>query len=261
MLDLFINALYALAIAAGAFWLSGEAKARIANLPKLNKDVDPTLATFGGSIIRYLILVLAVIFILGRFGIETTSLAALIGAAGLAVGLALQGTLANFAAGVMLIVFRPVKIGDFVTIGGESGTVRQITIYFTELATVDNVQIIIPNSNVWSNTITNYSAHGTRRLDLTFGVSYDSDLKLVEETLLKIIKADARFHVDPAPFVKVTNLGDFSVDFTIRVWCSAADYWDLRFYMLRAVKDTFDAKGIDIPFPTQTQIEIRKADT
>lgn len=258
MLDLFINALYALAIAAGAFWLSGEAKARIGDLPKLNKEIDPTLATFGGSILRYLILTLAVIFILGRFGIETTSLAALIGAAGLAVGLALQGTLANLAAGVMLIMFRPIKIGDYVTVGGESGTVRQMTIYFTELATVDNVQIIIPNSNVWSNTITNYSAHATRRLDLVFGVSYDSDLKLVEDTLAKIIKADARFHVDPAPFVKVTNLGDSSVDFTIRVWCAAADYWDLKFHMLRTVKEAFDAKGIEIPYPTQTQIEIQK---
>jgi len=195
-----------------------------------------------------------VIFVLGRFGIQTTSLAALIGAAGLAVGLALQGTLSNVAAGVMLVAFRPFKVGDFIEAAGTSGTVRAVTLFTTELTSADNVLIIVPNGDIWSSAITNYSYFETRRCDLVFGVSYDTDLRKAEQAILKCIRADDRAHPAPEPFVKVSNLGDSSVDFTVRVWCDAADYWGLKFDLTRAVKEAFDKAGIEIPFPTRIEI-------
>ena len=255
--SLVINALYALAIAVIAFIIANWAKSAILRMPQKNENFDPTLAGFFGSLAKYGILAFAGIAILGRFGIETTSLAALFAAAGLAIGLALQGTLGHLAAGVLLVFFRPIKVGDFVQIAGESGTVKAVSLFNTELATPDNVQIIVPNGDVFSSAIVNYSAHPTRRVDMVFGVSYDSDLKKAEGILMDLIKADARIHADPEPFVRVTNLGDSSVDFTVRVWADAADYWDLKFAFTRAVKDAFDAGGIDIPFPTS--IEITKA--
>lgn len=249
-----VNAGYALLIAVIALIVSGWARRRIARLGELNERFDPTLARFVGSVVKYLILAIAVIFILDRFGVQTTSLAALLGAAGLAVGLALQGTLGNLAAGVLLIAFRPFKVGDYVEAAGQSGTVAEISLFTTELTTVDNVQIIIPNGDVFASAITNYSAHDTRRCDLVFGVSYDTDLKRAEAVLTGLVTGDDRVFDDPAPFVKVTNLGDSSVDFTVRAWCRAADYWDLKFDLTRAVKDAFDENGIEIPFPTAIEI-------
>ena len=255
--NIFINALYALAIAIVALAVSGWVAGRIRRLPQRNERFDPTLAAFFASLARYAILAFAGIAILGRFGIETTSLAAVIAAAGLAIGLALQGTLGHLAAGVLLIFFRPVKVGDYVQVAGESGTVKQVSLFNTELVTPDNVQIIVPNGDVFSSAIVNYSAHPTRRVDMVFGVSYDSDLKKAEGILRDLAKKDGRVQADPEPFVKVTNLGDSSVDFTVRLWANAADYWDIKFDYTRAVKDAFDAAGIDIPFPTS--IEITKA--
>ncbi len=231
-------------------------KKKIIKVGHANEELDDTLFSFLGNIARVLVMVLGGIFILNRFGVETTSLVALIGAAGLAVGLALQGTLSNFAAGVMLILFRPFKTGDYIDIGGEAGTAKEISIFTTELATVDNVQIIIPNAQVWGSPITNYSAYATRRVDFVFGVSYGSDLKKAEGIIMDLIKADSRIHGDPEPFVKVGNLNDSSVDFTVRVWCDAADYWDIKFELTRKVKDAFDAGGIDIPFPTRTMVTV-----
>ena len=169
--------------------LAGWANRRITGLSRRYARLDDTLFNFLGSIARYAILAFAVIFILNTFGIRTTSLVAVIGAAGLAVGLALQGTLSNVAAGVMIILFRPIKNGDFVEVGGESGTVKDISLNFTELASLDNVQIIIPNSEVWGNTITNYSVYPTRRAQWTFGVGYGANLKQAEEIILETIKA------------------------------------------------------------------------
>jgi small conductance mechanosensitive channel len=214
--------------------------------------LDDTLFGFFGSLARWVILVIAGIFILGQFGIQTTSLVALIGAAGLAIGLALQGTLTNLAAGVMLLIFRPFKVGDYITAGGHSGTVKAIDLFTTELATPDNVQIIVPNGQIWSGSITNFSAHETRRVDLAFGVGYGVNLKDAESLIRDLIDADERIHTDPEPFVKVTNLGDFAVDFTVRVWSDAGDYWGIKHDLTRAVKEAFDENGIDIPFPTQT---------
>lgn len=252
--ELLMNVLGALAIIVLALIVSGWVKRAISRTPQRIKHFDPTLASFFGNVAKYLVLVIAAITVLGVFGIQTTSMAALIGAAGLAIGLALQGTLSHLAAGVMIVMFRPFKVGDFVEAAGEMGTVREISLFNTELATVDNVQVIVPNADVFSSTIKNFSAHDTRRLDMVFGISYDSDLKRAEAILKEIVARDARVLADPEPFIKLTNLGDYSVDFTLRLWCKSSDYWDLKFDVTRAVKEEFDAGGIDIPFPTAIEL-------
>lgn len=230
------------------------ARTRIVKIGLKYEDLDDTLFLFLGKIAYFLVLIFGGTVVLGRFGIQTTSIVALLGAAGLAIGLALQGTLSNFAAGVMLIVFRPFKVGDYISVAGESGTVAMISIFTTELTTPDNVQIIVPNGQVWGSAITNYSAHEKRRVDFVFGVSYDTDLKKAEKVLSDIISKDSRIDSEPEPFIKIGNLNDSSVDFTIRVWCDAADYWGIKFDTTRTVKDEFDKHGIDIPFPTTTVV-------
>ena len=259
-LGLAMNVLYAIIIITVALIVAGWVRRRILRFSANHPRMDATLFGFLGSLAKYAVLTVAAIFVLNRFGIQTTSLVALIGAAGLAIGLALQGTLSNLAAGVMLILFRPFRAGDFVDVAGQSGTVREVSLFFTEFATPDNVQVIIPNGQIWSSAITNYSVNPTRRVDLTFGVSYDSDLKKVDRVLNDIIAADSRIHADPAPFVKVTNLGDSSVDFTVRAWVGRADWWDVTCDLKRVVKDRFGADGIDIPFPTRTLIQQSGAD-
>lgn len=228
---------------------------RVANLGRKNKHLDEMLFDFLASIVRYVVLGFTLLFVLNTFGVQTTSVVAVIGAAGLAIGLALQGTLSNVAAGVMLILFRPIKIGDFVEVADEMGTVKQINLNFTELADLSNVQVIVPNSEVWGNVITNYSTNDKRRAEWTFGVGYSANLKDAETIIRDTIMADPRAHADPAPFVQVTNLGDSSVDFLVRVWCNASDYFAFRADMTRQVKEALDAGGVDIPFPTRTMIQ------
>ncbi len=177
--------------------------------------------------------------------------------AGLAIGLALQGTLSNVAAGVMIVFFRPIKIADFVEVNGQMGTVKDITLNYTELAAVSNVQIIIPNSQVWGNTIINYSSYDTRRAEWVFGVGYGANLKLAEETIRATIMADARAKTDPEPFIQVNNLGDSSVDFLVRVWCDSSDYFAFQADMKRQVKEALDRAGVDIPFPTRTVVQVQ----
>jgi small conductance mechanosensitive channel len=214
--------------------------------------LDSTLFNFLANIVRYAILAFTVLFVLNTFGIQTTSIVALIGAAGLAIGLALQGTLSNIAAGVMIVLFRPFKIGDFVEVAGVSGTVKDITLNFTELANLSNVQIIVPNAQVWGNIITNYSTNGTRRAEWVFGVGYGADLKVAEEVIRKTILGDIRSMSEPEPFIQVNNLGDFSVDFLVRVWVPSSAYFQYQADMKRNVKEALDAAGVDIPFPTRT---------
>ncbi|MBU2937311.1 MULTISPECIES: mechanosensitive ion channel family protein [Pacificibacter] len=214
--------------------------------------LDVTLFNFLSNIARYLILVLTVMFVLNTFGIQTTSIVALIGAGGLAIGLALQGTLSNVAAGVMIVFFRPFKIGDFVDIAGTAGTVKDITLNFTELADLSNVQIIVPNAQAWGNIITNYSTNDTRRAEWVFGVSYGANLKAAEKAIRDTIMADPRSMADPEPFIQVNNLGDFSVDFLVRVWVPSSEYFQYQADMKRNVKEALDATGIEIPFPTRT---------
>ncbi len=248
------NILAAMAIVTIGFIVSAWANRRITLLAKRHARLDATLFNFFGSLARYAILGFTFLFVLNTFGVQTTSFVAVIGAAGLAIGLALQGTLSNVAAGVMLILFRPIKIGDFVGVAGENGTVKDITLNFTELASAGNVQVIIPNSKVWGNTITNFSTYPTRRAEWTFGVSYDSDLKLAETIIRDTVTIDPRAHVDPAPFVQVNNLGDSSVDFLVRVWCDASDFFAYQADMKRAVKEALDKGGVSIPFPTRTLV-------
>ena len=207
---------------------------------------------FLANIVRYGLLALTIIFVLQNFGFQTASLIALLGAAGLAIGLALQGVLSGVASGVMLVVFRPIKVGDFVSVNGVMGTVKDISIFTTELATLDNVQIIMPNTSVWSSTITNYSVYDRRRAEWIFGVAYGADLAKAEQIIKDTILGDPRSLTDPEPFIQVNNLGDFSVDFLVRVWVPAAEYFQYQADMKRLVKEAFDAGGIDIPFPTRT---------
>ena len=230
-------------------------KSWIAKLGFRYEQLDDTLFVFLSKFAQVVVLAVGSIFVLNSFGVQTTSIVALLGAAGLAVGLALQGTLSNFAAGIMLIVFRPFKRGDYVSVSGQSGTVKEISIFTTELGTPDNLQIIVPNGQVWGAPITNFSAYGTRRLDVTFGVAYASDLKQVEEVLAQVIAADKRIHQDPAPVIKVSNLNQSSVDFVVRIWCDSSDLWSLRLDLNRQVKDSFDAQKIEIPFPTTTIVQ------
>ncbi len=254
---LIINAVKALVVLIIGWFLAGFlaslAKKRIVSHPK----IDDTIGGFAASIVRWLILLVTLIAVLQLFGIQATSLVAVLGAGTLAIGLALQGTLSDIAAGVMLIIFRPYKVGEFVDIGGTSGTVKELNIFVTELVTPDNVQIILPNGKAWGAVVTNYSAHDTRRLDLTFGIDYGDDADKATQIILDVANADSRIHKDPEAWVRVTNLGDSSVDLGVRLWCDAADYWELKFHMLKSVKEAFDAGGISIPYPHS--VEIQKA--
>ena len=236
-------------IAAGM--ISGVVRKRINKTPQ----IDTTLGNFAASIIRWALLAVVLVAVLGIFGIEATSLVAMLGAATLAIGLALQGTLSDLAAGFMLVLFRPYKLGQFVDIGGTSGTVKDLNLFVTELVTPDNVQIIIPNGQAWGSIITNYSAHDTRRVDMVYGIDYGDSADKAKEIILSQATADTRVLKDPEPWVRVTNLGDSSVDLTVRLWCKASDYWELKFAMTQGVKEAFDAAGISIPYPHSVEIK------
>ncbi|MBR9844156.1 MAG: mechanosensitive ion channel [Rhodobacteraceae bacterium] len=218
-------------------------------------EIDNTLGNFVASIIRWVILLMVLVAVLGLFGIEATSLVAMMGAATLAIGLALQGTLSDLAAGFMLILFRPYRLGQYVDIGGTAGTVKDLNLFITELVTPDNVQIIIPNGKAWGAIITNYSAHDTRRVDLTFGIDYGNDADHAMAIILREAGADERVKGDPEPWVRVTNLGDSSVDITARLWVEAADYWDVKFALTKGIKEAFDKEGVSIPYPHVVEIK------
>lgn len=250
------SVLAAVLIIIGGFMPAGWARNRVIGLSQRHNRLDATLFSFLGNLLRYVILAFMALFVLNTFGIQTTSIVAVIGAAGLAIGLALQGTLSNVAAGVMIIIFRPFKNGDFVEVGGQSGTVREISLNFTELSSLGNVQVIVPNSKIWGNVITNYSVYDTRRAEWIFGVGYGADLKQAETIIRETIMADPRSKTEPAPFIQVNNLGDYSVDFLVRVWCSSGDHFQFQADMKRAVKEALDQAGIEIPFPTQTMINV-----
>lgn len=250
------NVVSAIAILIIGFMIASWLGHRVTNLGGRHRHLDDTLFKFLGNIIRYVVIGFAVLFVLNTFGIQTTSIVAVIGAAGLAIGLALQGTLSNVAAGVMIIFFRPIKIGDFVEVDGQMGTVKDVTLNFTELASVVNVQIIIPNAQVWGKTITNYSSYPTRRAEWEFGVSYGANLAQAERIIRDTIMADPRSHTDPEPFIQVNNLNASSVDFLVRVWCDRTEYFAYQADMKRAVKEALDAGGVDIPFPTRTIVNV-----
>jgi len=213
--------------------------------------VDETLVKFVGNITYVALIVIVAIAALNQLGIQTTSFIAIIGAAGLAIGLALQGSLANFAAGVLMIIFRPFKVGDYVEGAGAAGTVEEISIFTTVLKSPDNKIIIVPNAKITGDNIVNYSAKDSRRLDLVIGVSYSDDLQKVKEVLYDILKNDDRILKDPAPTVGVLELADSSVNFAVRPWVRTGDYWTLFFDLKEKIKERFDAESISIPFPQQ----------
>ena len=211
--------------------------------------VEPILVGFSRNIIYMALLVFVVLAALNQVGVQTTSFLAIIGAAGLAIGLALQGSLSNFAAGVMLVFFRPFKVGDYVEAGGTSGTVKEIMLFNTRLTTPDNKAVFVPNGSIISSTITNYSAHDTRRVDMVFGCSYDDDMIMAKKVLSDIIAADERILADPAPTIAMRELADSSVNFVVRPWVKTGDYWDVLDDIHEQVKLRFDAEKLSIPYP------------
>ena len=224
------------------------------------QQVDKTLETFVCNLVRVALLAFVVVAAINSLGVQTASFIAVLGAAGLAVGLALQGSLSNFAAGVLIVMFRPYKVGDWIEAAGVSGSVLELQILTTAMKTGDNKRVIVPNSQIMGSIITNYSAHDTRRVDLVVGVSYSDDLDKVRETLKSIVAADDRILDDPAVTIAVSELADSSVNFVVRPWVRTADYWAVLFDLTETIKKRFDAEGISIPFP-QRDVHIYQAAT
>ncbi len=222
------------------------------------QEVDKTLETFVCNLVRIVLLVVVIIAAIGALGVQTTSLIAIFGAAGLAVGLALQGSLSNFAAGVLIVLFRPYRVGDYIEAAGIAGTVEQVQILTTVLATPDNKQIIVPNSQVMNSVITNYSAKDKRRVDMVVGVSYSDDLDKVRAILEELVAADDRILDDPPHKIAVQALADSSVNFVVRPWVRTSDYWGVWFDLTEAIKKRFDKEGVSIPFPQQ-DVHLHKA--
>lgn len=217
------------------------------------RHMDPTIQSFLRSFINVLLTTLLVITTVSALGINTTSFAALLASAGVAVGMALSGNLQNLAGGIILLLFKPYKVGDFIEGQGVSGTVKEIQIFHTIILTADNKQIYVPNGALSSGSVTNYSSQPLRRVDITVGVEYGTEVDTVKQALEEILKADSRIMSDPAPFIALSNLADSSVDFTIRVWVGVADYWPVHFDLKRAIYEEFNRRGIGFPFP-QVQI-------
>jgi small conductance mechanosensitive channel len=248
----------AVAVLLVGLMIAGWARRIVTKLLSRSERVDPMLTGFFASLAKYLVLAITVIAVLNQFGVQTASLIAVLGAAGLAIGLALQGTLSNVAAGVMLLFFRPFKIGDYINASGITGTVKSVGLFVTELATPDNVHIVAPNAQLWGTAIHNYSHNDTRRVDLVVGVAYEDDVEKALEILLDMGKADERVHADPEPFAAVAALADSSVNVTLRVWCDADNYWPLKFDLTKAIKASLDREGISIPYP-QSQVHLSQA--
>ncbi len=245
-----IQILAAIVIFVVGKWIAGFVRNKLRSTMQ-KRDVDPALVSFGTSIIYYVLMIAVVIAAIQRVGFETTSLVAVLGAAGLAVGLALQGSLSNFASGVLIIMFRPFKIGDFIDAGGQAGVVQEIGVLVTIMKTPDNKKIIQPNSAIMSGAIVNVTANDTRRVDMSVGVSYSDDLDKVQNIINEVISADERVLQDPAPQIVVSELADSSVNFHVRPWCATSDYWGVYFDFQKTIKQRLDSEGVSIPFPQQ----------
>ncbi|MEH6537159.1 MAG: mechanosensitive ion channel domain-containing protein [Psychroserpens sp.] len=247
-------------IAAVAIWIIGSwvIKSLVKGMRKAmdKRDHDPSLKKFLLNLLGWILKIVLIVVVLGTVGIETTSFAALLAAAGLAVGLALQGSLANFAGGVLLMIFKPIKIGDLIEAQGEIGVVKEIEIFTTKLTGLSNREIIIPNAALSNGNIINYTTEGTRRVDLVFGVGYDSDIKQAKEVFSQVLASNPKVLKDPAPTIAVSELADSSINFVVRPWCNAEDYWDVYFSVTEQTKEALDAAGIEIPYPHA--VEIRK---
>jgi len=253
-----LKLVFAIAIFVFGRWISKFIKSLIRKIMTRAK-VEETLISFTCNLIYTLLIAFVLIAALGQLGIQTTSFIAILGAAGLAVGLALQGSLSNFAAGVLMIIFKPFKVGDFIEGAGIMGAVTEIGIFTTTLNTTDNKKIIVPNSKISGDNIINYSAYETRRIDLVIGVSYQDNLDKVKTVLTDILEKDSRILKEPAPTIAVSELADSSVNFVVRPWVNSNDYWDVYFDKLKTIKERFDEEGISIPFPNR-EIHIHEAD-
>jgi small conductance mechanosensitive channel len=214
-----------------------------------SRSVDASLIPFVSNLVYFVLFAAVVIAVLGLFGIETTSLVAVLGTVGLAIGLAVQGTLANFSSGVMLLLFRPFHVGDYVDAAGVAGTVSEIGVFSTVLNTPDNVRIIVPNSGIFGATIKNFSANDTRRNDIVLGISYDDDISKAIAAVNAVLRKDSRILSDPEPLVAVSELSDSSVNLVVRPWCRRDDYWSLRFDLIRKLKEELEQAGCTIPYP------------
>jgi small conductance mechanosensitive channel len=236
-------------------WMVAKVVRRSVRKALERSSLDNTLVPFISSLVYYALLIFVGVAVLSLFGIQTTSFIAVLGAAGFAVGLALQGTLSNFAAGVMLLIFRPFKVGDYIEAAGTAGTVQEIAVFSTTLHSPDNVRIILPNSSIYGQLVKNYSINETRRNDMVFGIDYSDDIGKAMETIRKILAADSRVLKDPEPIIAVGELADSSVNLLVRPWCSKDDYWDLRWDLTRTIKVELEAAGCSIPFP-QTDVHL-----
>lgn len=238
-------------------WVARKLSNTVQNLMTA-RQVDEALVKFTTNLTYTALLIFVVIAALGQVGIQTASFVAIVGAAGLAIGLAMQGSLSNFAAGVLIIIFRPFRIGDFIEAAGAAGVVESIMIFTTELKTGDNKKIIIPNSSILGGVITNYSANDTRRVDLVMGIGYDDDIDKAKRVLEEVMAADERILTEPAPAVAMIELADSSVNFNVRPWVKTADYWGVYCDLTEAIKKRFDQEGISIPFP-QRDVHIHQS--
>ena len=243
-----LKVIAALVILFVGLWLAKKVKTLFTKA-FIEREVDATLVKFFANILHGAVVVFVAIAAIGKLGVETTSFAAVVASAGLAIGLALQGSLSNFASGVLLILFKPFKVGDAVKTGGEMGVVVEVGLLATELKTFDNIKMVMPNSTILNGPITNFSANPTRRIDLTIGVSYGDDLNKAKQIIVDLIEADERILKEPAPQVMVANLGESSVDFVVRPWVNSSDFWSTKCDLTQKIKETFDKEGINIPFP------------
>ncbi len=256
MVEWGISIITALVILIVGFWIANIITRSIKKL-MIKREVDLSLVPFLNSLISTTLKILVVITALSQMGMEMTSFIAILGAAGFAIGMALSGTLQNFAGGVMILIFKPFKIGDYIEAQGHSGTVKHIQIFNTILNTPDNKIIIIPNGGLSTNSMVNYSTMKTRRVDWSFGIAYGDDADKTEKVLMDLLKADKRILSDPEPTVAIGELGDSSVNFTTRAWVESADFWGVHFDMYKKVYQTFEKEGLSIPFP-QMDIHLDK---
>ena len=246
-------------LAAIAIWIIGAfvIKQVLRALKKLMlvRNYDESLQKFLLNLLRWVLKIVLIIVVLGTLGVETTSFAAILAAAGLAIGLALQGSLANFAGGVLIMLFKPFKIGDLIEAQGQVGVVKEIQIFTTKLTGLSNREIIIPNGSLSNGNIINFSTEGTRRVDLVFGVGYESDIKKTKAVLMSVLTANPKVLQTPEPTVNVLELADSSINFAVRPWCKAEDYWAVYFETTEQTKEALDAAGIDIPYPHSVEIQ------
>lgn len=246
-----LNIVFATLILIIGLTIAGSAQKMVMRLCSKSKKIDDTLSAFFSSLARYVIIIFTILAVLDRFGVETASLIAILGAASLAIGLALQGTLSNVAAGVMLLIFRPFKVGDYIDAAGHAGTVKHLGLFVTEMATSDNVKIIIPNGQIWGASIKNFSANDTRRVDLVIGIGYNDDIDQAIAEIGNVINQDKRAHTSPEAAIFLSELGASSVDIVVRVWTDRGDYASLKAALTKNIKHRFDEKGISFPYPQQ----------